>query len=350
MATDTDFEGDEARWQAVLSRDVNADGAFYLGVRSTGIYCRPSCPARRPNRDQVVFFQSVEDAKYGGFRACRRCYPDSVSDDEIAVARVLQLIETSEPAPALNQLAEQVGYSPSYLQRIFKRRTGLSPRQYAAALKQQRFRSDLRTAGTVTEAVYEAGFGSTRAAYEHAGERLGMRPSAFRRGGSGERITYAIADSDLGDILVAATDRGICAVFLGTPDDLRSALSAEFPEAEMVENKAAMSDSIRAVSEALAAEGVGGSLQLDAHGSEFQQKVWAALREIPAGETRTYSQVAAAIGQPAAARAVARACATNPLALLTPCHRVVRADGALGAYRWGVERKRELLSREGVSQ
>jgi len=337
-----------SRWDAVSTRDAAADGAFYYGVRSTGVYCRPSCPSRRPSRDNAVFFETPEDAKQAGFRPCKRCRPDSVMADQLAVAKMLNLIESSEDPPTLDDLANEVGLSASYLQRVFKRQTGLSPRQYAASLRQQRFRTGLREASTVTDAVYEAGFGSTRGAYQRAGEELGMRPSAFKRGGRGERITFAIAETDLAHVLVGRTQRGICAVYLGTPEELRHALAHEFPEAERVEDMKAMANEVETVNEVLAARGIGGSLQLDARGSEFQQKVWAALREIPAGETRTYSQVAEAIGQPGAARAVARACASNPLALLTPCHRVVRADGALGGYRWGIERKRALLEREGA--
>jgi AraC family transcriptional regulator of adaptative response/methylated-DNA-[protein]-cysteine methyltransferase len=344
------YNNEASRWVAVQTRDRAADGAFYYGVRSTGVYCRPSCPSRRPARDNVVFFETPENAKQAGFRPCKRCHPDSVTADQLAVARALGLIESNEDAPSLDELAGEVGLSPPYLQRVFKRQTGLSPRQYAASLRQQRFRAGLREAGTVTAAVYEAGFGSTRSAYERAGEQLGMRPSVFKRGGRGERITYAIAESDLGHLLVGRTQRGICAVYLGTPEELRDALAQEFPEAGRVEDMKAMSNEVRSVNEVLAASGVGGGLQLDAHGSEFQQRVWAALREIPAGETRTYSQVAEAIGQPGAARAVARACASNPLALLTPCHRVVRADGVMGGYRWGIERKRALLEREGTIQ
>ncbi|HEU0074982.1 MAG TPA: bifunctional DNA-binding transcriptional regulator/O6-methylguanine-DNA methyltransferase Ada [Dehalococcoidia bacterium] len=338
------YSDDASRWQAVQSRDAVADGAFYYGVRSTGVYCRPSCPSRRPNREQVAFFEAPEDARRAGFRACLRCHPDNVTAEQLAVAKALQLIEDSEAEPALGELADAVGLSASYLQRVFKRQTGLSPKQYAATLRQQRFRQDLRNSKTVTDAVYEAGFGSTRGAYERAGEHLGMRPSVFRKGGLGERISYAMARTELGDMLVAATPRGVCSVRFGSKTDLVSELRDEFPNAELMEDVEAMKDYVRAVEERA------GGIRLDARGSEFQQKVWAALREIPAGETRTYSEVADAIGQPGAARAVARACATNPLALLTPCHRVVRADGGLGGYRWGIERKRALLELEGVAK
>ena len=341
------YTNDESRWQAVEARDVAADGAFYYGVRSTGVYCRPSCPSRRPNRDQVVTFDTSEDARTAGFRACRRCYPDSVSADQLAVATVLKLIEASDVELTLGDLADEVGYSPSHLQRLFKRQTGLSPKQYGGALRQERFRKDLQDSETVTDAVYGAGFGSIRAAYEHA-TQLGMRPSVFRRGGLGERITYAISKSELGHFLVAATDRGICAVYLGKAEELVQQLMQEFSQAELREDRTTMAEHISTVEDAIGVESRNPGLRLDAHGSEFQQKVWAALREIPAGQTRTYGQIAEFIGQPTAARAVARACATNPLALLTPCHRVVRGDGGSGGYRWGIERKQELLRRERV--
>jgi AraC family transcriptional regulator of adaptative response/methylated-DNA-[protein]-cysteine methyltransferase len=341
---------DESRWRAVEAREVAADGAFYYGVRSTGVYCRPSCPSRRPKREQAVFFEAPEDARRAGFRACLRCHPDSVTADQLAVAKALRLIEGSEDEPTLGELAEAAGFSASYLQRVFKRQTGLSPKQYAVALRQQRFRQGLRSGKTVTDAVYDAGFGSTRAAYEQAGGNLGMRPSVFRRGGGGERIGYAITGTEIGHVLVAATERGICAVYIGTPAEVTTHLREEFPEAELTEEEEGMVKEAKTVIEAMLANGARARLQLDARGSEFQEKVWAALREIPAGETRTYSEVAAAIGHPGAARAVARACATNPLALLTPCHRVVRADGGLGGYRWGIERKRALLEIEGAGK
>lgn len=345
--TEPAYTDDESRWQALEARDVAADGAFYYGVRSTGIYCRPSCPSRRPNREQVITFDASEEARAAGFRACRRCYPDSVSADQLAVATVLKLIEASGTEMTLTGLAGRVGYSPSHLQRLFKRQTGLSPKQYAGALRQQRFRKDLRDSETVTDAVYGAGFGSTRAAYEHA-TQLGMRPSVFRQGGRGERITYAISESELGHFLVAATERGICAVYIGTPEELVPQLSREFSQAELREDRTTMAECVSAVEDAIGVESHHTGLRLDAHGSDFQKKVWAALREIPVGQTRTYGQIAQFIGQPTAARAVARACATNPLALLTPCHRVVRGDGALGGYRWGIDRKQKLLRREGA--
>ncbi len=342
------YRAEESRWQAVQAREIAADGAFYYAVRSTGVYCRPSCPSRRPGRDQVVFFEAPEAARQAGFRACLRCHPDSVSADQLAVAKALHLIEASETDLTLRELARDVRLSPAYLQRVFKRQTGLTPKQYALELRRQRFRQDLRSSKTVTEAVYNAGFGSTRAAYERAGEQLGMRPSAFRQGGRGERITYAIAEGDLGHMLVAATERGLCAVYLGTPDEVTHELEAEFPRADLVEDASAMSGHVGAVKDAVKAGVRDSGLQLDVHGSEFQRRVWAALREIPAGQTRTYRQIAEAIGQPSAARAVARACATNPLALLTPCHRVVRSDGRLGGYRWGLGRKQALLRSEGA--
>jgi AraC family transcriptional regulator of adaptative response/methylated-DNA-[protein]-cysteine methyltransferase len=346
MTETTAFDSPEDRWRAVLERDRTADGAFYIAVRSTGVYCRPSCPSRRPRRENVSFFATTETARAAGYRACLRCHPDGVSAEQRLVAAVARLIESAETAPTLDELAGETGVSASHLQRTFKRATGLSPRQYAASLRAGRFRERLRGAATVTDAVYEAGFGSTRGAYEEARGLLAMRPSAYKKGGRGERIAYAFADGPAGPMLVAATRLGVCAVYFGEGDQLPSRLSAEFPQAAIVQDKAGVEPHIEEVREALRG-GAAGGIPLDLRGTAFQLRVWEALRSIPRGETRTYSQIAELIGQPQAVRAVARACASNPLALLIPCHRVVRADGGLGGYRWGVDLKRALLDAEG---
>ena len=335
----------EARWRAVVARDRRADGAFYTAVRSTGVYCRPSCPSRRPIRTNVTFFDSTEAARAAGFRACLRCRPDGVSSDQQMVAAVARLIESAEVQPTLSELAVEVGVSASHLQRTFKRATGMSPRQYASTLRGTRFRERLRAAGTVTDAVYDAGFGSTRAAYEGARSVLAMRPSAYKGGGRGERIAYARTEGPAGPMLVAATHLGVCAVYFGDGDGVLSRLSAEFPHAALQHDPDAMAPHVESVRAALSESAA--EPKLDERGTAFQRRVWQALRNIPRGETRTYSEIAAAIGQPSAARAVARACATNPLALLTPCHRVVRTDGGLGGYRWGVDKKQALLDAEG---
>jgi AraC family transcriptional regulator of adaptative response/methylated-DNA-[protein]-cysteine methyltransferase len=347
MTETTPYSNPEDRWRAVLERDRAADGAFYIAVRSTRVYCRPSCPSRRPRRENVSFFDTAETARAAGYRACLRCHPDGVSAEQRLVAAVASLIESAETAPTLEQLARATGVSPAHLQRTFKRATGLSPRQYAASLRGGRFRERLRGAATVTEAVYDAGFGSSRAAYEEARGLLAMRPSAYRRGGRGERIVYAYTDGPAGPMLVAATALGVCAVYLGAGGGLLSHLSAEFPHAALQHDPSAMAPHLEAVRAGLSG-GAASGVPLDERGTAFQRLVWEALRAIPRGETRTYSEIAAAIGRPGAARAVARACATNPLALLTPCHRVVRRDGGLGGYRWGIERKQALLQREGA--
>jgi AraC family transcriptional regulator of adaptative response/methylated-DNA-[protein]-cysteine methyltransferase len=341
------YATDEARWEAVVSRDPAAEGAFYYGVRSTGIYCRPTCPARRPRRDNVVFFDTAEGAERAGFRACRRCEPGQVSARQQMIARVQHLLDTMEPTPSLARLGEAVGLSPAHLQRAFKRATGLSPREYAAARRGRRLRAGLRNGASVTEAMYDAGYGSPRALYEAAPAELGMSPSAYRRGGQGQRIAYAVTESPLGPLLLAATDRGVCVLRFGA--DVRvQELRAEFPRATLVHDPAAVAGYTEAVLAYLGGREARLDAPLDVRATAFQQRVWAALREIPYGETRSYSEVARSIGAPSAVRAVARACATNPVALIVPCHRVVRASGDLGGYRWGLERKQALLDRERV--
>ena len=340
------FADDATRWQAVLGRDPAADGVFYYGVRSTGVYCRPTCPSRRPRRDNVAFFGTPEAAERAGFRACQRCHPTAVSAQQQAVARVQHLLETVEPTPSLAELGEAVGLSPQHLQRTFKRTTGLSPKEYTDARRAERLKAGLQNGASVTEALYDAGYGSSRAVYDAAGAHLGMTPSAYRRGGRGERVAYALTDSPLGRLLVAATDRGVCAVRFGEDDGLVRGLQAEFPQATLVADPAAVEPYSRAVLEHLAGRQPRLDLPLDVQASAFAQRVWAALRAIPYGETRSYREVAQMIGAPNAVRAVARACATNPVAVVVPCHRVVRTGGALSGYRWGVERKRALLDRE----
>jgi AraC family transcriptional regulator, regulatory protein of adaptative response / methylated-DNA-[protein]-cysteine methyltransferase len=340
------YPDDAARWQAVLERDPGADGVFYYAVRSTGIYCRPICPARRPRREQVAFFPSPEAAKQSGFRACRRCQPGEVSREQQVVARMQQLLDGNEPAPTLQTMAEDVGLSPFHLHRVFRRVTGLTPRAYAAARRAERLKQELRSGSTVTEALYDAGYGSSRALYDGATARLGMNPGTYRRGGAGERIGYSIVDSPLGRVLVAATVKGVCAVRFGRDDELVNGLRAEFPNAELTEDAGLVDGYVREIRGVLDGQVGRTSVPLDARGTAFQQRVWAALREIPTGETRSYRQVAEAIGQPTAVRAVARACAANPVALLVPCHRVIRTDGAPGGYRWGMERKQALLEQE----
>ena len=344
---------DERQWQAVLARDSRLDGAVFFGVRTTGIYCRPSCPARRPRREHVVFFGRPEAAEGAGFRACRRCRPRDAAPSQVQTAwlrRLCRRLEQSTP-PRLADLGAEFGLSPHHLQRTFKRLVGLSPRQYAEAARQGVFRAQLRKGEPVTQALYEAGFGSTSRVYEKSANRLGMTPGAYRKGGRGMRIRYTIVDSRQGRLLVAATERGIAAVSLGASDAaLETALRQEYRSAHLERDDAGLARRVATILAGLRRGSWPLDLPLDIQATAFQWRVWQALRAIPPGQTRSYGEVARALGQPRAARAVARACATNPVALVIPCHRVVAAGGGLGGYRWGVQRKRALLEGERAAQ
>lgn len=349
--TDTRPITDSDRWRAVLARDIGADGAFVYGVRSTGIYCRPSCPSRRPGRAQVSFYALPEAAREAGFRACRRCRPDHApaADHRVAAVRAAcRHIDSATAAPpTLRALAADVGLSPSHLQKLFSRMMGISPRQYADARRLARFRAAVRGGDDVTGALYEAGYGSSSRLYERADGQLGMTPARYRKGGAGARIAYAIADCAFDRVLMAATERGVC--FLGFGDDdaaLAGTLAAEFPAAEIRRDENGLGPWLRAVLAYLTGREPHPHLPLDLRATAFQRQVWQALSDIPAGETRSYSEIAAALGKPGAQRAVGHACATNPVSLLIPCHRAIRSDGGLGGYRWGLERKRALLDRE----
>lgn len=338
---------DEERWQAVLQREAAAEGLFYYAVLSTGIYCRPTCPSRRPRRENVRFYDSIPAAEAAGFRPCQRCRPRHLSTEQRVVAQVEQLLCTAEESPTLQELGEAVGLSPFHLQRLFKKATGLSPRQYAARHRAQRLKEQLKAGSSVSQALYEAGYGSSRALYESARGELGMTPGAYRRGGAGQRIAYAWAQSPLGPVLVAATERGLCALrFSEDLQEARASLAAEFPRAELYESPGDLTPYLEAIQAHLAGSLPVLDLPLDLRATPFQQRVWEALRAIPYGERRSYKQIAEVIKQPSAVRAVARACATNPIALAIPCHRVVRSDGDLSGYRWGVERKEALLRQE----
>lgn len=343
----------ETAWRAVQTRDAGADGAFVYAVSSTGIYCRPSCPSRRPARQNVSFFAAPEEAERAGYRPCRRCRPRSggPADAVRAVERACAWIEAHLDEPVtLEALGGEVGLSPWHLQRTFKRLTGMSPGEYARARRLDRLKGRLRQGDDVATATYEAGYGSGSRVYEQADARLGMTPATYRKGGQGVSIRYATAASSLGRLLVAVTGRGVCAVTLGDTDEtLEAALRREYPGAAIEKaepGEPGLGGWIDAVVRCL--EGAEPCLQLplDVRATAFQQRVWKALQEIPYGETRSYGEVAAALGRPEAARAVARACAGNPVALAVPCHRVVRADGEPGGYRWGAERKKRLLERE----
>ncbi|MEJ5203405.1 MAG: bifunctional DNA-binding transcriptional regulator/O6-methylguanine-DNA methyltransferase Ada, partial [Anaerolineales bacterium] len=337
-----------ACWQAVVERDPRFDGVFYYAVRSTNVYCRPSCPSRRPSRRQVIFFARREQAEAAGFRPCKRCQPQfERSPQAELVAAICRLIEQSETPPTLRQLGEQFHLSPFHLQRLFKMVTGVTPRRYAIQRRTERFKAQLRNGQPVTEAVYAAGYGSSSRLYEGAGEQLGMTPAVYRAGGKGMNIEYTIVDCPLGRMLVAATERGVCAVSFGGKDaELEKALHAEYPQANIQRGGERLNGWVQALLHHLAGTMPHLDLPLDVQASAFQRRVWEELRRIPYGERRSYAQIAEAIGQPKAVRAVARACAANPAAVIIPCHRVLRSDGTLGGYRWGLERKKALLEKE----
>jgi AraC family transcriptional regulator of adaptative response/methylated-DNA-[protein]-cysteine methyltransferase len=342
---------EEACWQAVQERDTRFNLKFVYGVRSTGVYCKPSCPSRQPRREQVVFFSSCDEAEKGGFRACRRCRPrnNEVHDPQVEmVLRACRIIESNtEGTLSLNALSEKLGVSPHHLHRTFKNITGITPRRFAAGRRIQDFKSRVKEGEEITSAMYEAGYGSSSRLYEKAKEELGMTPAAYRRGGKGMSISYTIVDCRLGRLLVAAADRGVCAVSFGDDDKkLESSLMAEYPAAVIRKDDADLSDLVRALLNHINGSQKNLDLPVTLQATAFQLRVWEELRKIPYGETRSYGEVAEAIGKPTATRAVARACATNPIALVTPCHRVIRHDGNLGGYRWGLERKKALLSHE----
>ena len=348
----THFSASEA-WRAVERRDRRSDGAFVYAVRSTGVYCKPSCPSRRPSRANVRFFLTTKDAELAGYRACLRCRPGdehSPSSTDAAVERARSYLDRNSERPVpLAELAEHAGVSAWHLQRSFKRLLGVSPKAYQDARRVNRFKSRLRAGDTVSRATYEAGFGSRSRVYERSGVLLGMTPAAYRRGGAGVRIAYTITDAPIGRVLVAMTDRGVCAVELGGTDaEVVRALQNDFPRATIERGDDEHRAWVRAVVDRVRDPGRERSsdVPLDMAGSAFQLRVWKALQEIPAGERRSYGEVAAAIGRPSATRAVARACATNHLAVVVPCHRVVRSDGDLAGYKWGLERKRRLLAKE----
>ncbi len=347
--TQTDLltpDADEASWHAVTERNQTADGTFYYAVRTTGIYCRPSCPARRPRRENVAFFETTAQAQAAGYRACRRCTPDEVNAQQLAVSQAKQLLESGDPSPSLDELGQAVGWSPAHLQRVFKRLVGLSPKQYALHLRSERLKASLKQGDDVTSAMYGSGYNSSRSLYDQATDQLGMSPGTYKKGGVGQTITYAVIETLVGPMLVAATERGLCAVWFGEPEPMIQQLRAEYPRAQCVQDAMRLRPQIGALQAYLGGQRPGTPLRVDVSGTAFQQQVWNALQTIPYGETRSYAQVAEMIGQPSAVRAVAQACAANPVALVVPCHRVVRSGGALSGYRWGVDRKRALLREE----
>ena len=372
-------QDDDRRWAAFAGRDTGADGQFVAGVTSTRIYCKPSCPARKPLRQNVVFYETAPAAEAAGFRACKRCRPDIASEDQVTIAAVVataRMIERAVAAgdalPSLDALATKAGYSPHHFHRLFKSTVGVTPKAYGDRLRGERMRSLLETEGSVTQAIHGAGYGSASRLYDTATARLGMHPSTQRRGGQAETIAYTMTDCALGRLLVGITAKGVCCILIGGADaDLAAELARRFPKAKRIadgtprdedqdrvqdQDRDRVADPVPAIGLTAAVAHIVGLIEqdapatplpLDIRGTAFQERVWQALQAIPYGETVTYTELAAAIGAPKAVRAVANACGANPTAIAIPCHRVLRADGTLGGYRWGVERKKLLLAREG---
>ena len=340
----------DPRWAAVVERDAAADGTFFYSVKTTGVYCRPSCAARAARPENVEFHATADAAERAGFRPCKRCKPDQLPLSEqhaATVAELCRMIESAEQAPTLEQLATHAGLSTFHLHRVFKAITGVTPKQYAAAHRTRRVKAELGRRGTVTEAIYGAGYNSNGRFYEQSNRVLGMTPSAYRAGGANTEIRFAIGECSLGSILVAASERGVCAILIGDdPDALARDLQDRFPRAHLIGGDSKFERLVAQVVGFVEAPALGLDLPLDVRGTAFQQRVWQALREIPAGKTVSYTQVANRIGAPKAVRAVGAAIGANPLAVAIPCHRVIRNDGSLCGYRWGVERKRALIERE----
>jgi AraC family transcriptional regulator, regulatory protein of adaptative response / methylated-DNA-[protein]-cysteine methyltransferase len=341
---------DDPRWARIVARDKTADGQLWYSVSTTGVYCRPSCPSRTANPRNVQLHDSLESARATGFRPCRRCNPDGPSIESAnaaLVAKSCRIIEESEEEPSLNALADAVGLSPSYFHRLFRAATGLTPKDYAAAHRAQRVRQGLASGNSVTEAIYDAGFNSSSRFYEKSTDMLGMTPSQYRAGGTNEDITFAVGQTSLGAILVASSAKGVAAILLGDdPDELVRDLQDRFQKAHLIGADRDYEALVAQIVGFVEAPGIGLALPLDVRGTAFQQRVWQALREVRAGETVSYAEIARRIGAPKAVRAVAGACAANNLAVAIPCHRVVRKDGALSGYAWGVARKRELIRKE----
>ena len=338
-----------AAWKAVLERDLSFDGHFVYAVTSTGVYCRPSCPSRRPKRENVQFFASPDQAERAAYRACLRCKPEKgeMNRAQQLVHEACRIIESVPENISLSELSRKLKVSPFHLQKTFKRITGVSPKQFASNRRVQRFKNELSTSRGVTEAIYQAGYGSGSRVYETSNAQLGMTPSAYKNGGRGIEIGFTIVKCRPGFLLVGATDRGICSVTLGdSPRSLEVSLSSEFPNAAIRKRNRELDRWVKPIVSFVDGQRKSLDLPLDIAATAFQLEVWNALQKIPYGETRSYKEVANAIGKPAAVRAVARACATNPVALLIPCHRVVASNGGLGGYKWGVERKKYLLGKE----
>jgi AraC family transcriptional regulator of adaptative response/methylated-DNA-[protein]-cysteine methyltransferase len=340
----------DPRWARIVARDKTADGHLWYSVSTTGIYCRPSCPSRTANPKNVQLHDTLESAKATGFRSCRRCNPDGPSietENAALVARACRIIEESEEEPSLEELADAIGRSPSYFHRLFKAATGLTPKDYAAAHRAKKVRQGLASGNTVTEAIYGAGFSSSGRFYEKSTDMLGMTPSQYRAGGANEEIRFAVGQTSLGAILVASSKKGVASILLGdNPDELLRNLQDRFPKACLIGADRDYEALVARVVGFVETPAIALNLPLDVRGTAFQQRVWQALQDVPVGKTVSYAEIARRIGSPKAVRAVAGACAANNLAVAVPCHRVVRNDGSLSGYAWGVERKRILLARE----
>ncbi|MEQ9887344.1 bifunctional DNA-binding transcriptional regulator/O6-methylguanine-DNA methyltransferase Ada [Pectobacterium zantedeschiae] len=354
MLSDTPFQDADSRWQAVVTRDKAADGCFIYAVKTTGVYCVPSCASRQPQRENVVFFATANEAQAAGFRPCKRCRQGALSRQEQQaqqIAQACRMIEQSEHQPTLAMLAQAVGMSTFHFHRVFKTTTGLTPKQYANAHRHRQLREHLADNEEVTAAIIAAGYDASGRFYAEAGTHLGMTPTAFQNKGKGMTVHFAIGSCSLGEVLVAESEKGICAILLGDdPDVLLNSLQTMFANAQLIGGDAVFEQRMAQVVGFVDDPSIGLTLPLDIRGTAFQQRVWQALRAIPAGETLSYREVAERIGSPAAVRAVAGACAANRLAVAIPCHRVVRHDGALSGYRWGVVRKRALLEKEQVEK
>ncbi len=353
MILKTQIDTDESRWQAVCERNAEADKSFVFAVKTTGIYCRPSCPARRAKRENVIFFKMSSAAEVAGFRPCKRCRPNGTTTAQrntLTMAAACRSLETAEVEPSLDELAKEAGFSRFHFQRVFREIVGMTPKQYARGARAPRLRATVRAAQSVTDAAFASGHESMRHFYDNALVAFGMSPTVFRAGAKGEVIIYAFAETSLGIATAAFTRNGVCAVRItGSVEEAELELRQLFPAALMISGGRDFELLVKRVVSAIKEPGRAAELPLDIRGTAFQQRVWSALREITIGTTSTYSEIAKIIGSPRSQRAVAQACGANPVAVLVPCHRVLRADGGLAGYRWGVERKKALLKREGAT-